>query len=123
MEEIEIRHGIQEKKTGLVSLFPLADLVKHDQQQNGVGCDQYKLNAKKQIVEILKERSSLLYSDLWPRVIENIAIRQIQINESVRKMKEDGLVYYDLPKGKRVLQPGTRINLTKEGFEIEDFGR
>ena len=118
-KQTEVRREIRENKTGLVSLFRLADLVKFDQQQKGVGSDQCKLSAKKQIVEMLKEHSSMLYSELWPRIIENVAMRQIQVKGLVHEMKNDGLVYYDLPKGKHMPQPKTQIRLTEEGYSFE----
>lgn len=118
-KQTEVRREIRENKTGLVSLFRPADLVKFDQQQKGVGSDQCKLSAKKQIVEMLKERSSMLYSELWPRIIENVAIRQIRVKGLVHEMKKNGLVYYDLPKGKHMPQPNTQIRLTEEGYSFE----
>ena len=117
--QTEIRSEIRENKTVQFSLFSAEDRVELEQQNKGVGCDRYKLYAEQQIVETLKEHPDMRYSELYPRIMENFAMRQLHVNALLRDMKKRGVVDYVLPKRKHVLQPETQIGLTEEGCSIE----
>ena len=101
----DIKRGV-----GFRTLFASNDeLIAMQQEHEGVGSPSSLRQAERLIVGWLQQTDGIPFGQLAPRVMEEVPIRKTQLNTLMGKMKEQGVVCFDLPERARVPRPGTRI--------------
>lgn len=108
--EIETRDRIRDEELGFRSLFNDEEFVAIRQKEAGVGCPRYVEMAREKIKQKLSSRS-MQYSELSTAILEDVPIKNSQLNEVMKEMKNAPTISYKLPPHKRVPQPETIIQL------------
>ena len=109
--EIETRNQLRNPRDRQISLFSDDVIAAMQQNAAGIGCPAYQREAKALVVQFLSERHFATFTDLSADVLETVQIRLTQIKKLIIEMKSEGVVTFELPLGKRVPQPDTRVTL------------
>ena len=109
--EIATRNDLLESKNRQSMLFPDAMVIAMTQDLAGVGSSRYREDAANSVTDLLSSRDGLEFEKIWPRVLEAVPVRATHLKNVLTKMKTEGTITFELPPGKRVPQPQTRISL------------
>lgn len=110
-KEIETRNQIADESKNRFSLFTGEEIAEMQQGSAGIGSPRYKREATDQIVAMLTRTTPLPFDALLTNILENIPMRGTQAKELLKEMKSNGLVTFELPPGRKVVQPDTMISL------------
>ena len=113
-EQTKTRKKLQEEKKGQIGLFSSKMDAEIWQDVAGVGSSGFRQNAKEAITALLFREGSMRFEDIWPHVIEEIPLRQLHVKNLILEMRPRGIVEFELPPGKRTLQPETQISLVED---------
>ena len=109
--EIETRNQLRNSGSPQVGLFSDSELAAMQQNAAGVGCPKYQTEAERRIKNLLSARNVETFGKISAEILEAVPIRLTQLKTLVGRMKENGLVRFELPPKKRVPQPETRMEL------------
>ncbi len=110
-KEMEIRDGLSEGDSPQLRLFTPEHMAGLNQEQGGVGCKINQNLAEDIIVDFLKKHGHASVGDMCNLAKEKVHIRQKQLNTLLKNMRARRVIHFDLPKGKRVPQPGSILTL------------
>jgi hypothetical protein len=73
--------------------------------------DEERKGARATLLALTPEQPlSILYKDLWPKVLASHVVRRTDVNKLAARMRKDGaLVFPDWEKRKQVPQPYYRV--------------
>lgn len=109
--EIEAHDQLRIMDNYQTSLFTDDEIVAMKQDSAGIGCSMYQHKSEQRIIELLSGESEITFSTVSTDILENVPMRLTQIKKLANKMKQQGTISFELPPGKRVPQPETRISL------------
>ena len=109
--EIEAHDQLRIVDNYQTSLFTDDEIVAMKQDSAGIGCSMYQHKSEQRIIELLSGESEITFSTVSTDILENVPMRLTQIKKLANKMKQQGTISFELPPGKRVPQPETRISL------------
>ncbi len=95
------------------SLFPDEEFASLQQQSMGVGCPEFLQQAELQIRKFLLEHGPSSFQVISTNVLEQVPVRLKQVNDLVKKMKNNGIISFQLPPRKHVPRPNTEISLVE----------
>lgn len=113
-QEMAIRDQTKNKSNQQVALFNEDIFAQMQQDEFGVGCASNKSKARKAIVIILQKNKKIKFQKLSNLLIEKYPLRTKHVKEILSDMKDSNLLFYELPKGRRVPQPNTVISFSEE---------
>lgn len=107
--EIRTRLRLGGPQRGL--LFSDNQLAAIQQAKEGVGCRPNLQGAEVFTKDLLRERGSMSFKYLAPRVLESVPVHMTDLKKLLRRLKDSGVVGFTPPSGKRNPQPATLITL------------
>lgn len=114
VERLEIQTRTNVRNKGKNTLFDNTDeLTDIDHRSDGIGSEKYLEEAKNRIEQHLLQNGSSEFGDISIIILEHIPIRQTDLNNLVKQMKQQGKVTFDLPPKKRNPQKETVIFIPK----------
>lgn len=109
--EIETRNRLRKSGDHQIGLFSDNEIAAMQQNAAGIGCPKYKREAENRLKKYLAGCPFAEFSGIATDILEMVPIRLTQVRKLLIQLKANGDVDFDLPPGKRVPQPNTRISL------------
>lgn len=107
-EEIA-RHMVQERITRQRSLFDAVDHATAANRMYGVGNDRDKGLAEERLLSILKERPSAKFGQASASIMEEIPVRQPDLNSIARRLRKEGRIDFSVDERKRTPSRDSKI--------------
>lgn len=108
-EAVRTRHAIQTEESGQSQLFPEDQIIAFEADRDGVGCSAHVSWASELLRLTVSQRPGVAFSTLASEVMEQVPVRTTHLNKIVAANRQDGLLHFDLPSGKRTPSPETKL--------------
>jgi three-Cys-motif partner protein len=109
--EIKVRERIRDEPNPQMSLFTSDESAQAQQMVTGVGGQKVEKSIEAFLLTHLSEVASKSFEALAVEILEDFPIRLTQLRDLMGRLREKGLVSFDIPAGKRKIQDATRVKL------------
>ena len=112
--EIELRNGLRNSGSKQICLISDEEVAAIQQNVAGIGCPKFEREAEALIQELLTGHSFRTFASLATDVLEAVPIRMPQVRRLMKRLKQIGVIKFDLPPRKRLAQPETCVYLCRK---------